>query len=305
MICSSLIAIAQLSDPNGLSIEHIRQSLELPSEVLVEQERVVSGVPSADLDLQPVGQEEGLAAEQEIDPSDVDNQTAAIVVSADNSTAKIDPLQDANRASYEVVSSVDEAVTGPLAREYNETIPEPIRDGLRNFLSNLAEPVVAVNYLLQLKPGKSFETLGRFAINSTAGVGGLFDVARQRPINLPRRPNGFANTLGYYGVEPGPYMYLPLIGPTTVRDLVGRVGDVSLVPLTVGGPFRNPNIVVPATTIRLIDQRAEADDAIEAREAENDDPYSALRSEYLRSREAEIDGLRGVKQPIVSEAGDE
>ena len=104
---------------------------------------------------------------------------------------------------------------------------------------------------MQLKPRKSLETLGRFAINSTAGIAGLFDVSKNRPINLPRRVNGFAYTLGYYGVKPGPYMYLPLIGPTTVRDLVGRVGDISLLPVVVGGPFSDPAIVAPATVIRL------------------------------------------------------
>ncbi|MEN7538776.1 MlaA family lipoprotein [Aurantiacibacter flavus] len=296
MIYSSLFAIAQLSDPNGLSIEHVRQALELPPGVLVDQEMVVADVPSTDLDLQPVEQEEGSAADQEIGPSKAADETAVIVVTVDQSTARIDPLQDANRTSYEVVRSVDEAVTGPLAREYKKTIPEPVRDGLRNFLSNLAEPVVAVNYLLQLKPGKTLETVGRFAVNTTAGVGGLFDVARRRPINLPRRENGFANTLGYYGVGPGPYMYLPLIGPTTVRDLVGRVGDVSLVPLTVGGPFRDASVVAPATMIRLIDQRAEADESIEASRAENADPYSFIRFEYLKQREAQIDELKGIER---------
>src|SRR3546814_1283739 len=75
-----------------------------------------------------------------------------------------------------------------------------------------------LNFLLQFKIGKAAETLGRFAVNTTFGVGGLFDVAKTMPFNLPYRRNGFANTLGFYGVEPGPYFYLPLIGSTTLRS---------------------------------------------------------------------------------------
>jgi phospholipid-binding lipoprotein MlaA len=117
-------------------------------------------------------------------------------------------MRGLNTTSFKVTQSVDKAVTGPVARGYKKTIPSPVRSGLRNALRNLGEPVVAVNYLLQLKPAKSLETLGRLAINSTAGVAGLFDVAKKRPFNLPYRMNGFAYTLGYYGVKPGP-LYVP------------------------------------------------------------------------------------------------
>ncbi len=109
----------------------------------------------------------------------------------------------------------------PVAKAYKKSLPKPVRSGIRNFLNNLGEPIVFLNYLLQLKPGKAFETLGRFAINSTIGIGGLVDVAKKEPFNLPHRRNGFANTLGYYGVDSGSYLYLPIIGATTVRDLVG------------------------------------------------------------------------------------
>ncbi|MFX6258432.1 MlaA family lipoprotein, partial [Acinetobacter baumannii] len=88
--------------------------------------------------------------------------------------------------------------------------PVPVRSGIRNFLYNLREPIVFVNFLLQHKAGKAAETLGRFVVNSTVGVGGLFDMAKRRPIHLPRRPNGFADTLGFYGVKPGPFLFLPL-----------------------------------------------------------------------------------------------
>src|SRR5258706_52610 len=131
-----------------------------------------------------------------------------------------DPLENVNAKSFAVTQSVDKAFVGPVALAYKKHVPAPVRSGLRNFLYNLKEPDVFLNFLLQLKPGKAMETLGRFAINSTIGGAGLFDVAKRRPFKLPRRPNGFADSLGYYGVKPGPFLFLPLIGPTTVRDLV-------------------------------------------------------------------------------------
>lgn len=225
-------------------------------------------------------------------PAELARAEEEIVVTARPAPPSSDPIQALNIPSFKAVRAVDKAISGPLARGYKQTVPAPLRSGVRNALRNLGEPVVAANYLLQLKPAKSLETLGRVAINSTIGLAGLFDVARKRPFNLPHRANGFANTLGYYGVKPGPYLYLPLIGPTTVRDLVGRVGDVSLLPVAVGRPFSDPAFAVPMTTIRLVDERAEADDAIRQNMTENPDPYSSTRSRYLDGRQAEIDALK-------------
>lgn len=108
-----------------------------------------------------------------------------------------------NAKTFAVTQDVDKAIIGPVAIAYRDALPAPIRNGLRNFLNNLHEPVVSLNFLLQLKPGKAVETIGRFAINSTVGVAGLIDVAKRHPFSLPRRRNGFADTFGYYGVGPG------------------------------------------------------------------------------------------------------
>jgi phospholipid-binding lipoprotein MlaA len=288
MIYCSLLIIAQLPGGGAVAVVPSLQVIDPSYEVPAEQTSAIDPEPS-DIAIE----EEQFPDTLDDDaPSDMANEEGVIVVTAGGASSRIDPLQDVNRASYEVVRSVDEAVTGPLARGYKRTVPSPVRDGVRNALRNLGEPVVAINFLLQLKPGKSLETLGRFAINSTFGIGGLFDVAKESSIDLPYRVNGLGHTAGYYGVKPGPYMYLPLIGPTTVRDLIGRVGDMSLVPVAVGGPFRNPLIVAPATTVRLIDERAEADGAIQATRAD-EDPYYVVRSNYLAQRQAEIDNLRG------------
>ncbi|MBX9813926.1 MAG: VacJ family lipoprotein, partial [Sphingomonas sp.] len=169
-----------------------------------------------------------------------------------------DPMQGVNKVSFEATQAVDKAFFGPVALGYKK-LPRPVRSGIRNFLRNLSEPVVFVNFLLQLKPGKAAETVGRFVINSTAGLAGFVDVARAEPFNLPYRPNGFANTLALYGVGPGPYLFLPLIGPTTVRDLFGRGVDAAVLPLAIGFPFDDIRFNVPANALRSIDYRAEFD----------------------------------------------
>ncbi|HEX8554947.1 MAG TPA: VacJ family lipoprotein, partial [Sphingomonas sp.] len=212
-----------------------------------------------------------------------------------------DPAQAVNLKVFEGTQAIDRAVVGPMAKAYKTKIPSPVRDGLRNFLGNLREPVVAFNYLLQFKPGKAAETLGRFAINSTIGVAGLIDVAERKPFRLRKRRNSFANTLGYHGVKPGPFFFLPLVGGTSLRDLVGVIFDQAVVPVGPVRPFRGDIYTVPLGLVSALDYRAEFDTDLE-RIRSGPDPYTALREFYLARRQAEIDGLRGprkVKPPRV------
>jgi len=215
-----------------------------------------------------------------------------IVVTANQGPPKGDPIAVVNEVSFGAVQSVDKAIIAPIAYGYRDGLPAPIRDGLHNVLNNLDEPIVFVNFLLQFKIGKAAETVGRFAINSTIGVAGLFDFAKKHPINLPRRSNGLADTLGYYGVGPGPYLYLPLIGSTTVRDVLGRVVDLSLLPAAVGKPFSNPIVSATKGALSSIDDRVE-NDVILTRVQESGNPYAAMREYYLMKRRAEIDVLKG------------
>ncbi|WP_374526762.1 VacJ family lipoprotein [Novosphingobium sp.] len=223
--------------------------------------------------------------------SDLSPDETAIVVTARQKVPE-DPAQQLNLASYEVVDAADRAIVGPVAMGYKKGLPEPVRDGLHNFLSNLTEPVNFVNFLLQGKPGKAFETLGRFAINTTVGGAGLFDVAKEKPFKLPYRRNGFANTLGYYGIGPGPYMFLPLIGPTTVRDLVGWTLDKAFLPSIAGAPFSKPAYAIGSGTIKSLDDRVEFDGKIEEFR-DTGDAYTAERVYYLQQRHDEIEALHG------------
>ncbi|WP_395637708.1 VacJ family lipoprotein [Sphingorhabdus sp.] len=219
-------------------------------------------------------------------------EKATIIVTANQGPPKGDPIAVVNEVSFGAVQSVDKAIIAPIAYGYRDGLPAPIRDGLHNVLNNLDEPIVFVNFLLQFKIGKAAETVGRFAINSTIGVAGLFDFAKKHPINLPRRSNGLADTLGYYGVGPGPYLYLPLIGSTTVRDVLGRVADLSLLPAAVGKPFSNPIVSATKGALSSIDDRVE-NDVILTRVQESGNPYAAMREYYLKKRQAEIDVLKG------------
>lgn len=222
-----------------------------------------------------------------------ETEQSPIVVTADAPPDPGDPIQQVNTASFEVTQAVDDALVAPVSLSYKRALPGPVRTGLRNFLNNLQEPVVFLNFLIQLKPGKAVETLGRFAVNSTIGGAGLVDVAKKRPFNLPRRPNGFAHSLGYYGVKPGPYLFLPLIGPTTVRDLFGRWLDLLVLPVAVGKPFNRPVWAASTFVVRSLDDRAESDEKLRSLRGGPADPYEAVRDSYLRERQAEIDALRG------------
>lgn len=239
-------------------------------------------LPAASPDtLAPAGQAETRAA---YDPND-------IIVRGRRNDPR-DPLAKVNAQSFAVTQAVDEAVVGPIARAFKEGVPEPVRDGARNILANLREPIVFLNFLLQLKPGKAMETLGRFAINSTVGVVGLFDVAKRRPFKLPRRRNGFADTLGYYGVKPGPFFFLPLIGSTTLRDVIGGGVDGLFLPTVVGKPFSDPRWTIPTGLLVALNRRNEVDERLGKIRASSD-PYTAAREAYLQSRAAEIAALHG------------
>lgn len=216
-----------------------------------------------------------------------------IVVTGRQGPPPGDPVAAVNEASFKAVQAVDDAVIAPIALGYEKALSKPVRKSIRGVLRNLTEPVVFVNYLLQLKPGKAAETLGRFALNTTLGLGGIIDVAEKKPFNLPYRVNGFAYTMGYYGIGPGPYLYLPLIGPTTLRDVTGRMLDLSLVPMAVGKPFNTPYYSVTNGVLKSLDDRIELDELLRKFREECPDAYTAEREWYMATRKAQIEALHG------------
>lgn len=229
-----------------------------------------------------------------------------IIVNASPRHIRADPLSAINVATFEAIAAVDKAVVAPVAGNYEKIVPTPVRNGLRNVLINLAEPIVFLNYLLQFKPGKALETVARFGINSTVGVAGLFDMAKRKPFRLPYRQNGFANTFAYHGIGNGPYLFLPVLGPTTARDLVGRLLDVAVVPTVAGHPFNTPAYSIGTGVVKSLNDRVEFDEQIVANRAK-DDPYVATRDFYLKRRQAEVNALhspewrarKGIADPVL------
>lgn len=134
-----------------------------------------------------------------------------------------DPWERANRASYRFNARVDEAVLVPVTHAYRR-VPAPVRSGIHNFFGNLRELVSIVNYTLQARPVKALRSVGRFAINSTIGLAGFVDVATR--LDLKNPATGFGRTLAWWGVRPGPYVVIPILGPSTLRDGIGLFADL-------------------------------------------------------------------------------
>lgn len=219
---------------------------------------------------------------------------------------KGDPWEGFNRKIYKFHASLDKIIFRPAALGYRSIIPKFLRTGIRHILSNLTEPIVFLNDVLQLKPKRAIRTFARFIINSTAGIGGALDIAKTA--RLPHRNNGFGNTLARYGVGPGPYLFLPFIGPTDLRDLLGGQADAVVLPASIGKPFNRFDYQVSTFVIAGLDLRAENDTGLKALLTGAADPYATLRSVYQQSRAAEIDDIKGksattgLEDPLVDPA---
>ncbi len=271
------------------------QPAAAPAPVAVPPPVAVSPTPPPAVDTAPVSAPAAAPelADPLLDPATVDGASfKATAVDPDR-----DPLEGFNRAMFGLHQALDKSVYRPLAMGYQHVVPKPVRSGLRNFFSNLTEPVVFLNYLLQFRFGKAARTLARFAINSTIGVGGLFDVAKTREFNLPHRNNSFGDTLAYYGVSPGPYLFLPLVGPTTLRDVLGGPLDGAVLPFAVGKPFTDWRYQLSSGVITGLDLRAESDPELRALFGGAVDPYATLRSVWLQNRAAEVWDLRHHRAP--------
>ena len=196
--------------------------------------------------------------------------------------AESDPWESLNRSLFSVNRTIDNVSTKPLAKGYRAIIPDPARKGISNFFSNLVAPRSAINNFLQGKPGHGVSELGRFVINSTIGVGGLFDIAT--PSGLEEHREDFGQTAAVWGVPDGPYVMLPLLGPQTLRDAVLLPVDVVVDPLF---QYNNTSIRDKLYVLRLIDLRYKFLAAEKFLE-DSKDKYVTTRESYLQNREYEV-----------------
>jgi phospholipid-binding lipoprotein MlaA len=190
-----------------------------------------------------------------------------------------DPWESFNRKMFSFNDSLDQVVLRPVARTYVEVTPQFIRTGVSNFFGNLRDLWSAANSALQAKPGPALENTGRFLINTTVGVYGLFDVAT--PLGLERHSEDLGQTLGWWGVSSGPYVVLPLFGPSTVRDGLGLVVDsqASIISHVSDISHRNELYVG-----RNIDLRAQLLPITDQMEHVALDKYAFTRDAYLQKR---------------------
>ena len=190
-----------------------------------------------------------------------------------------DPLEPTNRVFYRINNGIDTVLLRPLAQAYRFAIPEAVRTGIHNVLANLGTPVTLSNDMLQAKSRRAGDTLMRFVINTTAGVGGIFDVASK--LGYQSHDTGFAVTLGVWGVPTGPFLYLPILGPSSPRDAVGFGTDVALDPFTwVGQGTTVTAITWSRFAISAIDERERLLDSIDSIKKTALDPYATFRSLY-------------------------
>lgn len=202
-----------------------------------------------------------------------------------------DPFEATNRRVLDFNMALDDNVIRPVAEAYRVALPEEIRARIRLFLANLNEPVVLVNNVLQGRFLDAGHTLMRFYINTTAGLVGMFDVAT--PAGIARRTGDFGQTLHAWGVPEGPYLMLPIVGPSSPRDLVGTVVDaagspVGLATSAVTGAVTAQLVGVGRGTVGGLDMRAEALEELDALRRESIDFYARLRSVAQQRRAAEI-----------------
>lgn len=197
-----------------------------------------------------------------------------------------DPLEGVNRRTFGFNEGVDHYLISPLTTGYEWVMPDPAEHAVRRVFQNFSEPVSAINHLLQLHPRPAGSTVARFVVNSTAGVGGIFDVARR--IGLPMKHSDFGATLARYGTPSGPYLVIPLLGPTTVRDSVGDLVDQLVTPLGFLQLGLATRLVID--TGAGLSHRAEVATQLDAMRRFAVDLYAVIRTAYYMDRERELGG---------------
>ncbi len=210
------------------------------------------------------------------------------------SMATYDPWERLNRFTYRFNARFDAAVFLPVTNGYRR-LPSPLRSGVHNFFGNLSELSTMINDTLQWRLGRGVRSLGRFLVNSTIGIGGLIDVAKH--IRLPSAPTGFSDTLGTWGVHPGPYVVLPLFGPSTLRDTIGLAGDIGTrYGINIFDLYRGPFWKTGSLDVAdAVDERANT--AFRYYATGSPFEYDDIRFLYVRKRLLEDTGLHRHQQP--------
>jgi phospholipid-binding lipoprotein MlaA len=213
---------------------------------------------------------------------------AASLAAAPANAQERDPWAGLNRPIFRFNDGLDRYILEPVAKGYDFVTPDIVQRGITNFLSNLWFPVVFTNCLLQAKPDQAAQSFGRFFMNTTIGFGGIIDVATYKDVPSPNED--FGQTLGYWGVGTGPYLVLPLMGPSNVRDTGGRFVDSA----TRVWPYFVPWWVSSGTgALEVVSTRARYLEEVKDLRESSVDYYAAVRDAYLQRRDALVEDRVG------------
>ena len=212
-----------------------------------------------------------------------------------------DPLEPLNRGAYFVNDGLDTLVLRPAAEAYRIFLPPEVRTAIRNILANLRTPVILANDLLQGETQRAATTMGRFLVNTTVGIGGIFD--RATDFGLLGHTEDFGQTLAVWGAPEGPYLFVPVLGPSNPRDLVGTGVGIAMDPLTwTGGAETWEAISVSRTAATALDTREGLIEPLDQVRASSLDPYATIRSAYRQRRVVEIRN-QGSASPAATGTG--
>lgn len=210
-----------------------------------------------------------------------------------------DPLESLNRVIFQFNEAFQEALLKPVSVAYNTAVPQPVRSGVGNFLGNVSSPITLVNNILQGSMDNVMRTIARFMVNTVAGIGGISDVASS--LGMEKHTEDFGQTLGFWGVPEGPYLVLPLFGPSNPRDAIGRFlvdGYFDAAGMWISNTD-NSNLKWSRKGLDAVDTYAGVKDDLEEIKKTSVDYYAAIRSMYRQKRTSEINnGATGDLPPI-------
>lgn len=258
-------------------------AVEVPA-ASTSAEPVAVDLPAASTGADPQSTEAPTAAEEDFVSIYGDG---ALPTAADIPKA-YDPWEPFNRKMHTFNNAIDRVIAKPLAKAYVKVVPRPVRLGVSNFFSNLYQPLSALNSLLQGKPKQAGQAMGRFALNVTLGLGGIFDPASDA--KLPRISEDFGQTLGVWGWKQSRYVELPLFGPRTVRDIFGMAGDA---PFGLLHGVEDDKLRIFVQGLQLVDVRTQLLAVDAMREGAADD-YALVRDAWLQRRDYQIFGDRNI-----------
>lgn len=253
----------------------------------VERKQAFQIIPAQRVIVEPAAAVPGVDVVDGVQvPKDLSQADDPDSVPGDLTAEQDDPLEGLNRVVFGFNQVVDHIVLEPAARIYRAVIPRPIRKGVSNVLTNLASPVTLANDILQGNPKAAANTIKRFMVNSTLGIGGIFDHATG--LGEPLHREDFGQTLGTWGIGSNPYIVLPILGPSNPRDMVGLVGDTAVNPMTwilYDAPLWQRSIPVG---IEVVSGREAILDDYDNLRKNSPDLYASVRDLYAQKRQAEI-----------------